>query len=59
MNASLDFDTLQPLGSFIGSVVVVVLDHHSARSAARNMLRLFEDESCGLGTLCGGAVRKR
>ena len=49
----LDFDTLQPLGSFIGSAAVVVLsDRDSARAAALNMLRFFEDESCGQCTPC-------
>jgi len=49
----LDFDTLQPLGSFIGSAAVVVLSEtDSARSAALNMLRFFEDESCGQCTPC-------
>ncbi|MEP1968014.1 MAG: NADH-ubiquinone oxidoreductase-F iron-sulfur binding region domain-containing protein, partial [Marinomonas sp.] len=49
----LDFDTLQPLGSFIGSAAVVVLsDQDSAKEAALNMLRFFEDESCGQCTPC-------
>jgi len=49
----LDFDTLQPLGTFIGSAAVVVLsDRDSARDAALNMLRFFEDESCGQCTPC-------
>lgn len=49
----LDFDTLQPLGSFIGSAAVVVLSQaDSARGAALNMLRFFEDESCGQCTPC-------
>ncbi|MEM1429721.1 MAG: NAD(P)H-dependent oxidoreductase subunit E [Pseudomonadota bacterium] len=49
----LDFDTLQPLGSFIGSAAVVVLSEaDSARDAALNMLRFFEDESCGQCTPC-------
>ena len=49
----LDFDTLQPHGSFIGSAAVVVLsDRDSARAAALNMLRFFEDESCGQCTPC-------
>ncbi|WP_299624013.1 NAD(P)H-dependent oxidoreductase subunit E [uncultured Tateyamaria sp.] len=49
----LDFDTLQPLGSFIGSAAVVVLsDQDRARDAALNMLRFFEDESCGQCTPC-------
>src|SRR5210317_1712753 len=47
------FDTLQPLGSFIGSAAVVVLtDKDSAKAAALNMLRFFEDESCGQCTPC-------
>jgi len=49
----LDFDTLQPLGSFIGSAAVVVLsDRDRPRDAALNMLRFFEDESCGQCTPC-------
>lgn len=49
----LDFDTLQPHGTFIGSAAVVVLsDKDSARDAALNMLRFFEDESCGQCTPC-------
>lgn len=49
----LDFDTLQPLGTFIGSAAVVVLSHQdSAKAAALNMLRFFEDESCGQCTPC-------
>ncbi len=52
-DVSLDFDTLQPLGTFIGSAAVVVLsDHDRARDAALNMLRFFEDESCGQCTPC-------
>jgi len=49
----LDFDTLQPHGTFIGSAAVVVLsEDDSARAAALNMLRFFEDESCGQCTPC-------
>ena len=49
----LDFDTLQPLDTFIGSAAVVVLsDQDSARAAALNMLKFFEDESCGQCTPC-------
>jgi len=49
----MDFDTLQPLDTFIGSAAVVVLsDKDSARAAALNMLRFFEDESCGQCTPC-------
>ncbi len=49
----LDFDTLQPHGSFIGSAAIVVLsDRDSARDAALGMLRFFEAESCGQCTPC-------
>lgn len=49
----LDFDTLQDYGTFIGSAAVVVLsDQDSARGAALNMLKFFEDESCGQCTPC-------
>ncbi|WP_428511753.1 NAD(P)H-dependent oxidoreductase subunit E [Roseovarius sp.] len=49
----LDFDMLQPHGSFIGSAAVVVLsDKDSAKEAAINMLKFFEDESCGQCTPC-------
>ena len=49
----LDFDVLQAHGTFIGSAAVVVLsDHDSIRKAALNMLRFFEDESCGQCTPC-------
>ncbi|MFN3955870.1 MAG: NAD(P)H-dependent oxidoreductase subunit E [Pararhodobacter sp.] len=55
----LDFDTLQPHGSFIGSAAVVVLGHRdSARDAALNMLRFFEDESCGQCTPCRAGCEK-
>ncbi len=49
----MDFDTLQPLGTFIGSAAVVILsDQDKARDAALNMLKFFEDESCGQCTPC-------
>ena len=49
----MDFDTLQPYDTFIGSAAVVVLsDKDSARGAALNMLKFFEDESCGQCTPC-------
>ncbi len=49
----LDFDTLQPHGSFIGSAAVIVLGHHdSARAAALNAMRFFKHESCGQCTPC-------
>ncbi len=49
----MDFDMLQEHGSFIGSAAVVVLsDKDSIKDAALNMLRFFEDESCGQCTPC-------
>lgn len=49
----LDFDTLQDYGCFIGSAAVIVLsDKDTAVDAARNMMRFFEDESCGQCTPC-------
>ena len=49
----LDFDTLQPHGSFIGSAAVIVLGQNDrARDAALNMMRFFEHESCGQCTPC-------
>ena len=49
----LDFDTLQPHGSFIGSAAVVVLsDRDKATTAARNLMKFFRDESCGQCTPC-------
>ena len=55
----LDFDTLQPHGTFIGSAAVVVLsDQDKARDAALNMLKFFEDESCGQCTPCRAGCEK-
>ncbi len=55
----LDFDTLQPHGTFIGSAAVVVLsDKDRARDAALNMLKFFEDESCGQCTPCRAGCEK-
>jgi len=55
----LDFDTLHPHGTFIGSAAVIILsDRDSARGAALNMLRFFEDESCGQCTPCRSGCEK-
>lgn len=52
-NVPMDFDTLQDHGTFIGSAAIVILSHKdSAREAALNMLKFFEDESCGQCTPC-------
>ncbi|MBN33792.1 MAG: NADH-quinone oxidoreductase subunit F [Rhodospirillaceae bacterium] len=49
----MDFDTIQPHGGFIGSAAVVVLsDKDSMKDAAVNLLKFFEDESCGQCTPC-------
>jgi len=49
----LDFDTLQPHGSFIGSAAVVVLsDKDKAAEAAKNLMSFFKEESCGQCTPC-------
>ena len=49
----LDFDTLQPHGALIGSAAIVVLsDQDSMKDAAVNLMRFFEDESCGQCTPC-------
>lgn len=49
----MDFDTLQEHDTFIGSAAIVVLsEQDSARGAALNMLKFFEDESCGQCTPC-------
>jgi len=55
----LDFDTLQEHGCFIGSAAVIVLsDKDSVVDAARNLMRFFEDESCGQCTPCRVGTEK-
>ncbi len=55
----LDFDTLQPHGSFIGSAAVIVLSKRDrARDAALNLMRFFADESCGQCTPCRVGTEK-
>jgi NADH:ubiquinone oxidoreductase subunit F (NADH-binding)/NADH:ubiquinone oxidoreductase subunit E len=49
----LDFDTLQPLGCFIGSAAIIVLSNKDkAAAAAKNLMKFFKDESCGQCTPC-------
>ena len=49
----LDFGTLESHGCFIGSAAVVVLsDQADLKGAALNLMRFFEDESCGQCTPC-------
>jgi len=55
----LDFGTLQPYGSFIGSAAVMVLsDQDNMRDVVVNLLKFFEDESCGQCTPCRVGTQK-
>jgi formate dehydrogenase beta subunit len=55
----LDFGTLEPHGCFIGSAAVIVLsDRDDMRAVALNLLRFFEDESCGQCTPCRVGTEK-
>ncbi|MBC6404361.1 MAG: NAD(P)H-dependent oxidoreductase subunit E [Rhodospirillales bacterium] len=55
----LDFDTLQAEDCFIGSAAVVILsDRDSIKEAALNLMRFFEDESCGQCTPCRNGTEK-
>ena len=55
----LDFGTLEAHGAFIGSAAVVVLsDQDSMAAAALNLMRFFEDESCGQCTPCRVGTEK-
>ncbi|HEX3883453.1 MAG TPA: NAD(P)H-dependent oxidoreductase subunit E [Stellaceae bacterium] len=55
----LDFGTLESEGCFIGSAAVVVLgDKDDMRAVALNLMRFFEDESCGQCTPCRVGTEK-
>jgi formate dehydrogenase len=55
----LDFGTLEPHGCFIGSAAVIVLsDRDDPRAVALNLMRFFEDESCGQCTPCRCGTEK-
>ena len=55
----LDFGTLEPHGSFIGSAGVVILsDRDDVREAALNLMHFFADESCGQCTPCRVGTEK-
>jgi NADH:ubiquinone oxidoreductase subunit F (NADH-binding)/NADH:ubiquinone oxidoreductase subunit E len=55
----LDFGTLEPHGSFIGSAAVVILsDRDDIKEAALNLMRFFMDESCGQCTPCRVGTEK-
>ncbi len=55
----LDFGTLEPFGGFVGSHAVVILsDKDDMKAAALNLLKFFEDESCGQCTPCRAGTEK-
>ncbi len=55
----LDFGTLEQHGCFIGSAAVVVLsDQDDIKEVVLNLLRFFEDESCGQCTPCRVGTEK-
>jgi len=55
----LDFGTLEVEGCFTGSGAVVVLsDRDDMKDVALNLLRFFEDESCGQCTPCRVGTEK-
>ena len=55
----LDFGTLEQHGALIGSAAVVVLsDKDNMKEVALNLLRFFEDESCGQCTPCRVGTEK-
>jgi formate dehydrogenase beta subunit len=55
----LDFGTLEPHGCFTGSGAVVVLsEKDDMKAVALNLLRFFEDESCGQCTPCRAGTEK-
>ncbi len=55
----LDFGTLEQYGCLIGSAAVVVLsDKDDMKAVALNLMRFFEDESCGQCTPCRVGTEK-
>jgi formate dehydrogenase len=55
----LEFGKLEHLGSFVGSHAVVVLsDRDDMKAVALNLMRFFEDESCGQCTPCRNGTEK-
>jgi formate dehydrogenase len=55
----LDFGTLEKHGSFVGSHAVVILsDKDDMKAVALNLMRFFEDESCGQCTPCRNGTEK-
>jgi formate dehydrogenase len=55
----LDFGTLEKYGCFIGSAAIIILsEQDSVKGAALNLMRFFEDESCGQCTPCRVGTQK-
>src|SRR2546423_6759647 len=55
----LDFGTLEKYGCFVGSHAVVILsDADDIKAVALNLMRFFEDESCGQCTPCRAGTEK-
>jgi NADH:ubiquinone oxidoreductase subunit F (NADH-binding)/NADH:ubiquinone oxidoreductase subunit E len=55
----LDFGTLEKYGCFIGSAAIIILsDQDDVKAAALNLMRFFEDESCGQCTPCRVGTQK-
>jgi formate dehydrogenase beta subunit len=55
----LDFGTLEKYGCFIGSAAVIILsDQDDVKGAALNLMKFFEDESCGQCTPCRVGTQK-
>jgi NADH:ubiquinone oxidoreductase subunit F (NADH-binding)/NADH:ubiquinone oxidoreductase subunit E len=55
----LDFGTLEKYGCFVGSHAVVILsEHDDIKAVALNLMRFFEDESCGQCTPCRVGTEK-
>jgi formate dehydrogenase len=55
----MDFGTLEKYGCFVGSHAVVILsDKDDMKAVALNLMRFFEDESCGQCTPCRVGTEK-
>jgi formate dehydrogenase len=55
----LDFGTLEQYGCFVGSHAVVILsDKDDIKAVALNLMKFFEDESCGQCTPCRAGTEK-
>jgi NADH:ubiquinone oxidoreductase subunit F (NADH-binding)/NADH:ubiquinone oxidoreductase subunit E len=55
----MDFGTLEKYGCFVGSHAVVILsDQDDMKAVALNLMKFFEDESCGQCTPCRAGTEK-